>query len=124
MTGETYVIDSYGDVARLGKLSHRDVDVVAELLLEHGLKPDWVIARVSSSMLESKVAEHGIATAKGSDQIVHGRKLHETEAAVRVAIGREQVWFPKSTLMRFERGVDAEITIPKRELSEFVGGEA
>lgn len=119
MTVET--IASYGDLATSADLSSRDVDVVAELLLEHGAKDDWLIAWAPKWILEEKQDEHGIEPARNSRQILHGRVEHETEKAWLVAIGREEVWLPKSVVAVYELAPDADIRIPQRGLGEFEG---
>lgn len=115
--GAAEVVDGYADLISNPKLRGDDPDVIARELQD--VDEDYLVARLPDWIVDEK----DVDTAPGSDNVATGRVEHETNKAYLVAIGRNEVWLPKSVIRVFEAADGADLTVPQTGLAEFASAE-
>ena len=115
----TIFVDGYADLASDRKLHGMDPDVVARELSEHGHKSDWMVCWIQDWVFDEKPIE----PVDGSQQLISGRIEAETDKAYLIAVGRDEVWLPKSVLRRYVTDAE-EISVPQHGLTDFGEGSA
>jgi hypothetical protein len=111
VVGVTTAVSEYEDIGGHEEMTTSDRDAMARCL-QSGLRDDVLLAFVPRWLADEK----DIAT------VVTQPIDHETDKAYLVTIDGRDVWLPKSVIERFVPTVNATISVPQRDLTDFAGG--